>query len=420
MLHIEVENVDSASEDNQIHGADHHVDHFPDVAYCEEYDSYISQSIPLLSTYNDHSSHVPSDNILTNCAHSGTTTTPPKQTQVPTTSRAKSDAGISKQKPVEIIRKCPNGKEATLRYDTCILRYSNTWFFSQVDGNLRGTLVKPYVPDADANANRYNSQLDNLLKNLSNTAASVAIKFAAGSTHYSTFNVIYGLAMCTRDLSDTQCFSCLQSMVRWIPTCCNNSVGAHIFTTICNIKYEISPFFKLSSPSPHPPPQSNSGTGNGKSVNVVAIVVPAIVAVLLAAICTYFITRRIRKNRRKKKLELIYDNDIRSEESLQFDFNMIRTATNDFSDANKLGEGGFGAVYKGELLDGLEIAVKRLSKNSGQGSLEFKNEVILLHKLQHRNLVRLLGFCLAGEEKLLIYEYIPNRSLNKYIFGLSH
>ncbi|KAF5189334.1 Cysteine-rich receptor-like protein kinase, partial [Thalictrum thalictroides] len=57
---------------------------------------------------------------------------------------------------------------------------------------------------------------------------------------------------------------------------------------------------------------------------------------------------------------------MRSEDSLQFDLNMIRTATNNFSDANKLGEGGFGAVYKGELLDGQEIAVKRLSKNSGQ------------------------------------------------------
>ncbi|KAF5202241.1 Receptor-like kinase, partial [Thalictrum thalictroides] len=108
--------------------------------------------------------------------------------------------------------------------------------------------------------------------------------------------------------------------------------------------------------------------------------------------------------------------EMRSEDSLQFDLNMIRTATNNFSDANKLGEGGFGAVYKGELADGQEIAVKRLAKNSGQGAQEFKNEVVLLHKLQHRNLVRLLGFCLSGEEKLLIYEFVPNRSLDKYLF----
>ncbi|KAF9588046.1 hypothetical protein IFM89_007287 [Coptis chinensis] len=310
---------------------------------------------------------------------------------------------------VEIIRRCPNRKDAALRYDHCILRYSNTRFFSQVDSTRRGLLNPANVSDADAN--RYNRQLGSLLNSLSTTAASVVTKFGAASTDYADFKRIYGLVMCTRDLPATQCFSCLQSMIGWIPSCCTNREGARIFSTTCYIRYEIYPFVQISSQSPSPPPPVQ-----GKSVNVVAIVVPVIVAVILAAICVYFITKRTRKNRRKRKPELIYENDIRSEDSLQFDLNMIRTATNDFSDANKLGEGGFGAVYKGELLDGQEIAVKRLSKKSGQGSLEFKNEVVLLHKLQHRNLVRLLGFCFAGDEKLLIYEYVPNRSLDKYIF----
>ncbi|KAL5730898.1 non-specific serine/threonine protein kinase [Ranunculus cassubicifolius] len=110
------------------------------------------------------------------------------------------------------------------------------------------------------------------------------------------------------------------------------------------------------------------------------------------------------------------EDDIENEESQQYDLNMIKTATDDFSVANKLGQGGFGAVYKGQFLNGQEIAVKRLSKNSGQGSQEFKNEVVLLLKLQHRNLVRLLGYCMEEEEKLLIYEYLPNRSLDYYIF----
>ncbi|KAF9589076.1 hypothetical protein IFM89_018807 [Coptis chinensis] len=326
---------------------------------------------------------------------------------------------------VEIIRRCPNRKVATLLYDYCTLRYSNTQSFSQVDSNPRAAYNTADVSDADAN--HYNRQLGNLLKNLSTTAVSEVTKFAVGSTDYTDFNDIYGLAMCTRDLSSTQCFSCLQNLIRWIPSCCNNSVGAHLYTATCNTRFELYTFFQFSSPPPPPPVQGSppvqvqgsppvQGTGNGKSINVVAIVVPAIVAVILTVTCAYFLTRRIRKNGRKRKPELIYENDSRNEDSLQFDLNTIRAATDDFSDANKLGEGGFGAVYKGELLDGQEIAVKRLSKNSRQGSLEFKNEVVLLHKLQHRNLVRLLGFCLAGEEKLLIYEYVPNRSLDKYIF----
>ncbi|GAB2233615.1 hypothetical protein Droror1_Dr00002841 [Drosera rotundifolia] len=99
-----------------------------------------------------------------------------------------------------------------------------------------------------------------------------------------------------------------------------------------------------------------------------------------------------------------------------FRFNMIVQATNNFSDKNKLGEGGFGPVYKGELKGGQEIAVKRLSKDSKQGLDEFKNEVVCIARLQHRNLVRLLGCCIHAEERMLIYEYMPNKSLDYFIF----
>ncbi|XP_044502548.1 G-type lectin S-receptor-like serine/threonine-protein kinase At4g27290 [Mangifera indica] len=99
-----------------------------------------------------------------------------------------------------------------------------------------------------------------------------------------------------------------------------------------------------------------------------------------------------------------------------FDWAAIANATCNFSDNNKLGEGGFGPVYKGILLEGQEIAVKKLSKSSGQGKEEFKNEVILIAKLQHRNLVKLLGCSMQKDERLLIYEYMPNKSLDYFIF----
>ncbi|CAN1222108.1 G-type lectin S-receptor-like serine/threonine-protein kinase At4g27290 [Linum grandiflorum] len=98
-----------------------------------------------------------------------------------------------------------------------------------------------------------------------------------------------------------------------------------------------------------------------------------------------------------------------------FHLSEIASATNNFSDDNKLGEGGFGSVYKGTY-KGNEIAVKRLSKYSGQGGEEFKNEVELIAKLQHRNLVRILGCCVQGHEKMLVYEYLPNKSLDYFIF----
>ncbi|KAL6614363.1 hypothetical protein ACP70R_036633 [Stipagrostis hirtigluma subsp. patula] len=95
-----------------------------------------------------------------------------------------------------------------------------------------------------------------------------------------------------------------------------------------------------------------------------------------------------------------------------FDLETIAAATDGFSINNKLGEGGFGPVYKGKLEDGQEIAVKTLSKTSAQGLDEFKNEVMLIAKLQHRNLVRLLGCSISGQERILVYEYMANKSLD--------
>ncbi|KAF8083319.1 hypothetical protein N665_0783s0027 [Sinapis alba] len=99
-----------------------------------------------------------------------------------------------------------------------------------------------------------------------------------------------------------------------------------------------------------------------------------------------------------------------------FSFESVALATDYFSDANKLGEGGFGPVYKGRLIHWEEVAIKRLSIASGQGLVEFKNEAMLIAKLQHTNLVKLLGCCIEKDEKMLIYEYMPNKSLDYFLF----
>lgn len=99
-----------------------------------------------------------------------------------------------------------------------------------------------------------------------------------------------------------------------------------------------------------------------------------------------------------------------------FDLDVVLTATDNFALHNKIGEGGFGPVYMGKLEDGQEVAVKRLSRRSMQGAVEFKNEVKLIAKLQHRNLVRLLGCCIDEDERMILYEYMHNQSLDTFIF----
>ncbi|KAF5475569.1 hypothetical protein F2P56_007363 [Juglans regia] len=174
-----------------------------------------------------------------------------------------------------------------------------------------------------------------------------------------------------------------------------------------------------------------------KGVDVkVVITITVTIGTLLVAICSFSLWRRIAKRKARKrntKEALAFakfpdeskpeqdsmTNQVKLLELPIFSFEELASATNNFHQSNKLGQGGFGPVYRGKLLHGQEIAVKRLSRASGQGLEEFMNEVVVISKLQHRNLVRLLGGCVEGEEKLLIYEYMPNKSLDVLLFDPS-
>lgn len=155
-----------------------------------------------------------------------------------------------------------------------------------------------------------------------------------------------------------------------------------------------------------------------KNVIISTSISVASAMIILALIGWFVIWKRkiVRANQPENQVTI---SKVESQEDLElplFEFATIQAATDNFSAANKIGEGGFGPVYKGELQSGQEVAVKRLAENSGQGLQEFKNEVILISKLQHRNLVKLLGCCIEREERTLIYEYMPNRSLDSLIF----
>ncbi|KAJ0429969.1 putative protein kinase RLK-Pelle-DLSV family [Helianthus annuus] len=204
---------------------------------------------------------------------------------------------------------------------------------------------------------------------------------------------------------------------------------------MCTFRYETYRFFnqtaRANAPSPPPilqpsPPIARPSSPPGKENNtarnvIIIIIVIVIVIIVIASLC---ITMRFRKKKKQitssATITSIHSDattmDIGAAESLQYDFSTVKAATNNFSEENKLGRGGFGTVYKGKLGEGDHIAVKRLALDSGQGDVEFKNEVLLMAKLQHRNLVRLLGYSIERSERLLIYEFMPNASLDKFIF----
>ncbi|XP_024161141.1 G-type lectin S-receptor-like serine/threonine-protein kinase At4g27290 isoform X2 [Rosa chinensis] len=145
---------------------------------------------------------------------------------------------------------------------------------------------------------------------------------------------------------------------------------------------------------------------------IVAVVIPAVFSGMLL-VGYYVYQSRTKLKETEKREERAQKEDL---ELPLFNISTIASATDNFSDDMKLGEGGFGPVYRGTLADGQEFAVKRLSSSSGQGFNEFMNEIIMIAKLQHRNLVKILGYCVQEEEKMLMYEYMPNRSLDIFIF----
>ncbi|XP_074270058.1 G-type lectin S-receptor-like serine/threonine-protein kinase At1g11330 isoform X3 [Silene latifolia] len=218
---------------------------------------------------------------------------------------------------------------------------------------------------------------------------------------------------------------------------------SRFFQPNCNALYDTYSVFygnaalmRIVSPSSAPPARNATGTGagtvilspsltpsrnsgNNKRLKVTVTVTTISGTAILVAIVYFLCRRKARQAKRNNKsLDILEGNQHldKFEELPLFKFEKLSAATNNFQECNKLGQGGFGPVYKGTLEDGQEVAIKRLSGTSRQGAEEFMNEVLVISKLQHRNLVKLLGCCGERLERMLIYEYMPNRSLDAFLF----
>ncbi|KAL4628480.1 hypothetical protein ACB092_05G241600 [Castanea dentata] len=155
--------------------------------------------------------------------------------------------------------------------------------------------------------------------------------------------------------------------------------------------------------------------GDVKKVVTISVIIGAI----FISICTFLLWSWMTDQKGEAQQNFSSDDlaQVKVQEIPLFNVEKLAKATNNFHLSNKLGQGGFGPVYRGALSDGQEVAVKRLSKASGQGLQEFMNEVVVISKLQHRNLVWLLGCYVEGEENMLLYEYMLNKILDAFLFA---
>ncbi|GAB4830995.1 hypothetical protein Ancab_040221 [Ancistrocladus abbreviatus] len=327
-----------------------------------------------------------------------------------------------------IVQECPYQIGAMIWYDICLIRYSNESFFGKLDGSVMWYMWNTQNI-TNVSVTSFMQVVNNTLNLIAARAANgdqLGRKFATQVVHVSSSLILYALGQCTPDLSASDCRHCLtECIVVLFDSIYGKQGGRMFYGTNCYIRYEIYPFFDqtvVAAPAPAPAPALTagpSGERKKKKKKKIIIAIAAIASLLLIGSCIFFILRRRTKrsyNTLNARTESV-DIELLTADSLQYDWSTLRAATNNFSDSNKIGKGGFSVVYKGALDSGQEIAVKRLFTSSDPVVEEFKNEVVLVAKLQHKNLVRLLGFCLAREEKLLVFEFVPNKSLDYFLFN---
>ncbi|CAA7060166.1 unnamed protein product [Microthlaspi erraticum] len=265
--------------------------------------------------------------------------------------------------------RCPGGKEFLIQYDECMLGYADRNIF--IDAVTKTRIITWNTQNVSADlSDRFNSSVFSLInKSAVEAANSTTKKFAVNKSNFTLSRMLYASVQCNPDLSSEDCLSCLRQSIKEFYF---RSVGGRVLVPSCNSRYELYPFYNetlVTSLSPLPPvsaPPLPPGKGGNSTVIIIAIVVPVTVSVLICvAFFSYRLTRRVKKTYDTAAADDEGD-DITTAGSLQFDFKVVEAATDKFAICNKLGQGGFGKVYKGILPNGLQVAVKRLSKTSGQ------------------------------------------------------
>ncbi|XP_037454243.1 cysteine-rich receptor-like protein kinase 15 [Triticum dicoccoides] len=232
--------------------------------------------------------------------------------------------------------------------------------------------------------------------------------YATGEAGFGEQGVItvYGMVQCKLELTGPQCKSCLDSIIGQMRKLFSNDssqgqpssflIGGRLIGVRCNLRYEKELFFEETKDTIKIDMPKNGMSG---VLKIVIFGVPLLVLLILGLLLRPCIVKKVRELLLHRDL-VILEKEIVSESDSRFSlfrYSKIRSATDNFSKENKLGEGGFGHVYK--------------------GFREFMNEIKLIASLQHKNLVRLLGCCIKGKERILVYEFLPSGSLEEFIFG---
>ncbi|GFY87619.1 cysteine-rich RLK (RECEPTOR-like protein kinase) 42 [Actinidia rufa] len=341
---------------------------------------------------------------------------------------------------VALIRNCSGANGARVIYDGCFLRYESNGFYDQttLPGNV-GICSNRTASSASA----FDSAVQGLVADLEAATPRIKGFFAAvkrevvagGST------TVYAVAQCAETVSESGCRDCLTVAYGNLQSCPPDAEGRAVDAG-CFLRYSDTAFFSNNQTTNIAPflggelklPEiastleiyilecmfRNNGTirfQNGSSNNNKAIIGGVVggggsLLLILGLILWYKLSRKAKKALRGNILGAT-----ELQGPVTFSYKDLKSATNDFSEENKLGEGGFGDVYKGTLKNGNIVAVKKLAIGSSRAKADFASEVTLISNVHHRNILRLLGCCSKGPELLLVYDCMTNGSLDKFLYG---
>ncbi|KAI3733486.1 hypothetical protein L6452_12929 [Arctium lappa] len=301
--------------------------------------------------------------------------------------------------------RCFPNNGARVYLDGCFMRFQNYSFFEEYAGPNDTAICGNTTRKSSVFQDSARQAVQNAVRD-----ASINSQYFAREEVKPTGTVnesAYVLAECWRSLNASSCRTCLESASASILGCLPWSEGRAL-NTGCFMRYSDINFLN---------PEPTRSRNRGRMIAIIAAVGSSMVILAVVLLIGLYIwrQRRIQKKRigsydAKKLAKILTDS------SLNFKYSTIEKATGCWDDANKLGQGGFGTVYKGTLPDGREIAVKRLFLNNKFRAADFYNEVNMISSVEHKNLVRLLGCSCSGPESFLVYEFMPNMSLDHFIF----
>ncbi|KAM7506602.1 hypothetical protein LguiA_017055 [Lonicera macranthoides] len=222
---------------------------------------------------------------------------------------------------------------------------------------------------------------------------------------------VYGMANCWKSFDTASCGLCLSNARHFVLNCLP-SVEARALTAGCYLRYSDYDFAEKYATS-----SLSVAAITNDTVLYISCVLGAIAVCFLAIVVGYLVGQAIVRRRLKQQNEQKAEYKGLEIDSFQFKYTTLEKATQNFDATNKIGQGGFGEVFKGTLGDGREIAIKRLYISGKLRFSEIQNEVDIIGEAQHKNLARYLGCCFTNEDSLLVYEFVPNRSLDLILFG---